>query len=201
MRLQSTNRKTKLTVDDIIRELFQVSCESNDNDDRKLFRQVIGKVQPLKTNKAHLHQNSKTKPAPRKRLAELQPADVEIKSEAAAELNAGDILSYIGPGLQKKVLRRLRSGLFEIEAQLDLHGLTAREAKQQVTDFIQHSSARQLRCVHIIHGKGYRSSDQRPVLKNELNFWLRQHSNVLAFCSSTPADGGTGAVYVYLARS
>ena len=55
-----------------------------------------------------------------------------------------------------------------------------------------------LRCAHIIHGKGYRSGERQPVLKRKVNYWLRLRPDVLAFCSATPRDGGTGAVYVLL---
>jgi DNA-nicking Smr family endonuclease len=55
--------------------------------------------------------------------------------------------------------------------------------------------------VHIIHGKGYRSVDSHPVLKNDLNLWLRQHKDVQAFCSAPPKSGGTGAVFVLLRLS
>jgi len=52
--------------------------------------------------------------------------------------------------------------------------------------------------VRIIHGKGYGSREQAPVLKNSLNSWLRQHPDVLAFSSTRPEHGGTGAVHVLL---
>jgi len=52
--------------------------------------------------------------------------------------------------------------------------------------------------VHIIHGKGYRSENSHPVLKNNLNQWLRQHRDVQAFCSASAKDGGAGAVLVLL---
>jgi len=45
---------------------------------------------------------------------------------------------------------------------------------------------------------GYRSENNLPVLKNDLNFWLRQHQEVQAFCSATQKDGGAGAVFVLL---
>lgn len=32
----------------------------------------------------------------------------------------------------------------------------------------------------------------------EVNYWLRLRPEVLAFCSATRRDGGTGAVYVLL---
>jgi DNA-nicking Smr family endonuclease len=52
-----------------------------------------------------------------------------------------------------------------------------------------------------VHGKGYRSLDNQPVLKNNLNLWLRQHRDVQAFCSASPKDGGAGAVLVLLRLS
>ena len=96
------------------------------------------------------------------------------------------------------MLKKLRKGYFSIEAELDLHGLTSREAKQHFSDFLRNCTERCLRCVHIIHGKGYRSFNNTPVLKNKLNIWLKHYPAVLAFCSANPADGGTGAVYILL---
>ena len=93
------------------------------------------------------------------------------------------VVAYIGPGLQKKVLRKLRHGFFDIDAELDLHGLNAHEARHRLSEFLTRCVRAEMRCVHIIHGKGYRSPDNRPVLKNKLNLWLRQHDDVLAFCS------------------
>jgi DNA-nicking Smr family endonuclease len=52
--------------------------------------------------------------------------------------------------------------------------------------------------VRIIHGKGYGSREQAPVLKSRLNHWLREQQDVLAFCSSRRDQGGTGAVNVLL---
>ena len=54
------------------------------------------------------------------------------------------------------------------------------------------------RCVKIIHGKGYRSGARGPILKIAVNSWLRRHADVMAFTSTRPIDGGTGAVYVLL---
>ena len=81
------------------------------------------------------------------------------------------------------------------------HGLSRAQAQQQLLKFLHLSSQNGWRCVRIIHGKGYRSPDNQPILKNSVNQWLRQHRDVLAFCSAKPADGGTGAVYVLLKLS
>ena len=82
--------------------------------------------------------------------------------------------------------------------ELDLHGLTARHAHKTLEMFLRDCHRRRIRCVHIIHGKGYGSEDRQPVLKQKLNLWLRQRHDVLAFCSATRRDGGTGAAYVLL---
>jgi len=62
--------------------------------------------------------------------------------------------------------------------------------------FISEVRNRGLRCIRIIHGKGYGSSNQGPVIKPLVNQWLRKKAEILAFCSARPVDGGTGAVYV-----
>jgi DNA-nicking Smr family endonuclease len=55
--------------------------------------------------------------------------------------------------------------------------------------------------VRLVHGKGQRSGPRGPVLKNKVNVWLRRRSDVLAFASTPPVDGGTGAIYILLARN
>ncbi len=50
----------------------------------------------------------------------------------------------------------------------------------------------------LVHGKSKRPDDAKPILKNLVNQRLREYSNVLAFCSATAKDGGSGAVYILL---
>ena len=102
------------------------------------------------------------------------------------------------PGLQQRLLRRLRRGQLAIGGELDMHGMTSNTARAALAEFITASREQGVRCVRIVHGKGYGSGTDAPVLKNRLNSWLRQHHDVLAFSSATPQDGGTGALYVLL---
>jgi len=64
--------------------------------------------------------------------------------------------------------------------------------------FLEENSTKHIYCVQIIHGKGLSNQTQPPLLKNQVNRWLRCHPAVLAFCSAQPKDGGTGALYVLL---
>jgi DNA-nicking Smr family endonuclease len=98
------------------------------------------------------------------------------------------------------VLRRLRRGHYACREELDLHGLTQAEARSALTRFLAEALAHGHRCVRIIHGKGRGSGGRGPVLKSAVNGWLRRHDVVRAFASAPRRDGGTGAVYVLLAR-
>jgi DNA-nicking Smr family endonuclease len=120
----------------------------------------------------------------------LTPAELDVES--------GDELSFRRPGIQDTLMRRLRRGHYRVEFELDLHGLTLPEAKEQIRSFVARSIARQARCVRIIHGKGLGSGPRGPVLKHAVNVILRRFDAVLAFCSARQVDGGTGAIYVLL---
>ncbi len=107
---------------------------------------------------------------------------------------------FCRPGIQHRLLRKLRRGQISIGAELDLHGMTSREARQALLVFISECKRQNIRCVKIVHGKGKGSVSRRPVLKNRINNWLPQLDDILAFCSARVEDGGVGAVYVLLKR-
>jgi DNA-nicking Smr family endonuclease len=126
------------------------------------------------------------------------PAD-DAGSPAEAVTSDG-VLSFQRAGLRTQEARRLRRGLYPLEGELDLHGLTQTAARDSLAEFLMVSRDSGIRCVRIIHGKGYRSGARGPVLKAAVNLWLRRHSAVMAFVSARPIDGGSGAMYVLLRR-
>ena len=157
---------------------------------------MVGEVQPVKQDYAELRS---PKPSPR---AKQQEADdkqvlVDMLSDHHAHLATGDELSYHQDGIQKSVLRKLRRGQYRIEAEVDLHGYNSDGARKALIHFIAYAKDQHYRCIRIIHGKGHNYA-RGPVLKPLVNSWLRQKSEILAFCSARPQDGGTGAVYVLL---
>ncbi len=169
-------------------------------EDSALFRQSIGEVKALDSNTLILKPNKKPKPYPQNKTVETFKG-FESSALEVEPLYQEDSLSFIAPGLQKNVLKKLRKGYYGFDASIDLHGLTSQEAKHQLSRFLHFSIEDGFRCVHIIHGKGYGSSSNQPVLKNDINIWLRQHSEVQAFCSTPSKHGGTGAVFVLLKLS
>jgi DNA-nicking Smr family endonuclease len=119
----------------------------------------------------------------------------------ASETGNEEYLEYRGPGIQHKLFSKMRQGKIHLDAELDLHGMTTIKAEPSLSQFLEQCQQQHLRYVRIIHGKGWGSRDNKPVLKSKVNHWLRQSDLVLAFCSATVEDGGTGAVYVLLKRA
>ena len=109
-------------------------------------------------------------------------------------------LSFRRDGIQNRVMQQLKRGQVRYQSRLDMHGLTVEQAYQTLNHFLQQAQDTGQFCVLIIHGQGYRSTGGIPVLKQNIDYWLRQADQVLAFHSAIPADGGKGAVYVLLRR-
>jgi DNA-nicking Smr family endonuclease len=116
--------------------------------------------------------------------------------------SAGERVEGRAPGIDRKHLRRLRSGDVRVDVRVDLHGLHGPEAREAVREALIGAAEAGLRCALVIHGRGQRS-ESGPVLKQALTRWLAEPplgARVMAFASATPADGGTGATYVLLRR-
>ena len=167
--------------------------------DRALFRDTVGPVRPLRRERLALRPPP---PAPRPQFRERDDLAVlrDMLSDEydPAELETGEELIFSRPGLQHRLLKKLRRGQFAVAAECDLHGLRVPEARQALVAFLADCRRSQQACVRIIHGKGHGSVQRLPVLKHKVAKWLQQRDEVLAFCSARPVDGGTGAIYVLL---
>jgi len=170
-------------------------------EDSALFRQAVAGTRRLKHDKVEDYRPPRS-PHPVRRDSEEGPSFQEMISDEMelVPAAAADELLFQRPGLQTTLMRKLRRGQIPCEAELDLHGMRSSDARTAVAGFLDAATRRGWRCVRIVHGKGYGSNEEKPVLKNRLNTWLRQFPEVLAFCSARPADGGTGAVYILLKR-
>jgi DNA-nicking Smr family endonuclease len=107
------------------------------------------------------------------------------------------------PGVDRRLLQKLKRGEFAVQGHLDLHGMVRGDAKDAVERFLAESRRLGKRCVLVVHGRGLNSKDQIPVLKESLKLWLhrgRIGKSVLAFATARPHDGGAGAVYLLLRR-
>lgn len=161
--------------------------------DKALFRQMMRNVKPLNQKKSTANSAGGMQYHSEKiSLTEETFSDFESMPEVTGD----DLIEFAKPGIQHKVLRNLRNGKYNVEATLDLHGMTVVEARDELSHFLAQCTQRRLKHVLIIHGKGH--YHQKPILKNKINNWLRQVDQVVAFCSATVHQGRSGAVYVLL---
>lgn len=173
----------------------------SDNDDPGLFRKAAAGVRPIKQDRRGPHR-TRRKPVPQQRQQDERDVVAQLLSdEYQPDIETGEELLFVRPGLQQRLIRQFRRGQYAIEGQLDLHGHTVPEAREALARFLRHSRNAGWRCVRVIHGKGLGAAGKLPVLKVKVNSWLRQKDEVLAFCSARPQDGGTGAVYVLLKKA
>ncbi len=166
--------------------------------DKQLFRDAMRDVKPLKQPKklATLPPSIETSFKKRRRASE-EPLLAPLSDfENLDQLSSEDLVEFNRAGIQHKILRKLRGGQYNVEAILDLHGMTVTEARESLYHFLLQCQQKGACHILIVHGKGRISG--RPILKNKLNHWLRQLDNVLAFCSARAKDGHSGAMYVLL---
>lgn len=171
------------------------------DDDAALFRAAVGPVRELPATPAL---PDRPRPRPRARMAERDEAQAleEFRSGRgeAFTIGRGDVLTYRREHVPPRTLKRLSQGLYAAQDELDLHHSDAAGAEQLLRRFIAEARDAGHGCVRVVHGKGINSDDSLPVLKNVVDRILRHRADVLAFHSAPPAQGGTGAVLVLLAK-
>jgi DNA-nicking Smr family endonuclease len=162
--------------------------------DTDLFRQVLEGVTPLAPT-------DRITPTPKSRKIPVRTGTSSTEvADTLSDHGAGDIAitEFLRPGLNRLTLRKLRHGEWRIQDELDLHGLNSDTARKLLAAFLHDATQRGLRCVNVIHGKGWRSEGRDGILKVLTRHWLAQHPLVLAFCEAPPQAGGSGAVWVLL---
>jgi len=171
------------------------------SEDSALFREAAAGARPVPSRRADLR---KPAPPPRARFRRQDESEVLRESltvpAEALDLETGEELLFRRPGVSPSLFTQLRRGRLPVKGEIDLHGLTAEQARSELRAFLAESLDARLQCVRVVHGKGLRSGPRGPVLKASVNRWLRQWDDVLAFASTPARDGGTGAVYVLLRR-
>ena len=114
-------------------------------------------------------------------------------------ISASASVSYSRAKVPKPILQKMKEGKIGPIPSLDLHGQKIEEACHSLSDFIHLHSDESF--IQIIHGKGYHSDKNLSVLKSQVVHYLKQHPQVLAFCSCPQKMGGKGAVFVFMEAS
>jgi DNA-nicking Smr family endonuclease len=169
---------------------------SKDKDDRRVFLEATRDVRPL----AYTQRAALKLERPKARALQSRAARSAMLRETLhrPDANSAEDIAFRRPNLSVQAFRRLCRGDYRIEDEIDLHGLRRDEARRALDRFIRDSLARYVGCVRIVHGKGYRSGPGGPVLKANVQDWLAERDEVLAFVSAPRRHGGSGAVDVLL---
>jgi len=169
--------------------------------ERDLFQRAAGKVQPLPRHGRVHHPPEPVAPIPAQRQLDDQRVLKEALSDefdASTLLEVDEAMSFRRPGIGIDVARKLRSGHWSIQSEIDLHGLRSDDAREALAAFLREAGRQGLRCVRVVHGKGLGSPGKTPVLKGKVHSWLVQKNEVLAFVQARADEGGAGAVVVLL---
>lgn len=185
------------------------------------FHRLMSGVTPLDAEKKRIPRTQQalepSKAAELARARAMQKSAEEVEAEAVHEhlrslvegrtrfevTDDGKRVEGRRVDVLPELVRKLRRGLFPIDAQIDLHGLTAGEARPALEAFLREKRTRGERCVLVVHGKGEHSPGGAGVLRGEMAAWLSQgpsSEHVAAFATAHEDDGGHGAVYVLLRR-
>lgn len=177
--------------------------------DLELWRRVTETVTPLK---------GRARPRPDDiAAAPLKPPRVIPKAMQAGQKPA-TAAAAIPPArpsappplaaMDRKLTRRIGRGSRPVDAKVDLHGLTQREAHHRLLSFLQVAKARGYRLVLVVTGKGrdtaagdWWEEGTRGVLRRAVPDWLSTppfRTIVVGYEQAHLHKGGEGAIYVQL---
>ena len=106
--------------------------------------------------------------------------------------------------LGRRERTRLSKGRSEIDARLDLHGMTQTRAHRRLLAFLQRAHHDGLTFVLVITGKGVAGGAERGVLRRQVPQWLALpefRTLVVGFEEAHIGHGGEGALYVRIRRA
>jgi DNA-nicking Smr family endonuclease len=107
--------------------------------------------------------------------------------------------------LGRRERSQLSKGKKEIEARLDLHGMTQARAHRALSGFLHQAHGDGLTFVLVITGKGKIGAEsERGVLRRQVPLWLNQpefRNVVVGFEEAHIGHGGAGALYVRIRRA
>lgn len=181
--------------------------------DKSLFQQAMEELQgvtplnDIKQSSQNTHQKPKLNSEKQRQvIRKLRQRQLDRPEETFAKnyqvdsraVGNFETLSYFQPGLRSQEIDKLKKGTFANQAELDLHGMTIEQAEKALERFISQCYSYQMRYIRVIHGKGYNSEDNFPVLKNLVNQLLRQIPVIVGFHSAPAKQGGSGAVNILL---
>jgi DNA-nicking Smr family endonuclease len=186
-------------------------------EERALWDSVARQTKPLRkawrAAKAAHAKSSAVKPLARPPVAPSSSAQTVAKPAAPARPKASPPPSPPGKpaapplvALGRRGRARLSRGKDEIEARLDLHGMTQVRAHHALLGFLHRAHSDGMTFVLVITGKGKAgiAEQERGVLRRQVPHWLglpEFRALVVGFEEAHIGHGGEGALYVRVRRA
>ncbi|OAF02292.1 DNA mismatch repair protein MutS [Bradyrhizobium centrolobii] len=171
-------------------------------EERELWDLVAKQVKPLrKPRPVKAHSATRSEPSPAAPVGK-SAAPARPIAAAPAPRVAKPAMPPLAP-LGKRERAKLSRGRSEIEARLDLHGMTQMRAHRALSGFLQRAHHDGLTFVLVITGKG-RSGGESGVLRRQVPEWLSLpefRAFVVGFEEAHVGHGGEGALYVRIRRA
>jgi len=172
------------------------------DEERALWETVAKQTKPLrKKPRAAKTSHEREAPAVAKAAhAEPQPPAKPVRVVKPAPSPSPPPLAPLG----RRERSQLSRGRKEIDARLDLHGMTQTRAHRVLGDFLHRAHADGLTFVLVITGKGMTGAEsERGVLRRAVPQWLALpefRTMVVGFEEAHVGHGGAGALYVRIRR-
>ena len=177
------------------------------DDERDLWESVAKQTKPLRRRPRSLKPQVDT---PKAIATATTPADISksslsLKIAKVARLDGQPPAPQLAP-LGRRERSRLSRGKNEIEARLDLHGMTQTRAHRALLAFLQNAHSDGLTFVLVITGKGRTTGmeSERGILRRQVPLWLglpEFRLLVVGFEEAHIGHGGGGALYVRIRRA
>jgi DNA-nicking Smr family endonuclease len=168
-------------------------------EERTLWESVAKQVKPLRKQRAVKAQASPQVETQAVVKPAVPPKSIPVR--AAPPPKSPPPLAPLGRRERSKLSR----GKQEIDARLDLHGMTQTRAHRLLFSFLQRAHSDGCTFVLVITGKGKAGSDgERGVLRRQVPHWLglpKFRALVVGFEEAHVGHGGEGALYVRVRRS
>jgi DNA-nicking Smr family endonuclease len=173
------------------------------DEERALWTGVVRSITPLRRSRKIVRVEEPAKPAVETKRAPVfggRPGDATPRPKHTK----APPLVALGRRLKQRVAR----GVEPIDARIDLHGHTQKQAHAALLRFLQRAQADGARVALVVTGKGSVRGGREPgsepgVLKRQVPIWLSLpefRSFVVGFEDAHVGHGGEGALYVRLRR-
>ncbi|BAT58236.1 hypothetical protein GJW-30_1_00759 [Variibacter gotjawalensis] len=165
-------------------------------EERALWRAVTREIKPLRAMIERIEEQIAPPPAPPKAIPKRMVVAPKPPSPPPVAKTPA-----LAP-LDRRAKQRVARGHTDIDARIDLHGMTQERAHSALLRFIRNAQGDDLRLLLVITGKGARDGE-RGVLRRVVPQWLAlpdMRSYVVGFETASIRHGGEGALYVRVRR-